>query len=266
MPRPHDLAAALRFLFSPVSDDDAENRMAPEHIDAVMAVISATLGYVQPTLVGAANLPTEGGALLVGNHGLMGVDSFALYPLIWQAVRRVPRGLADRVLFDLEPLRRFVTHAGGVPGYRDAAVELLQRDELVLVYPGGSTDSFKGPEGHYQLPWSGRTGFVRVAMRAQRPIIPVMASGIDDAYRFLFHDRWVFPRLFGHGKARYAFPVSVGMGLLPLPGTRFTYHLGEPIHPPADPDLADDEAAVAAFHGEVWRTCQAQLDAAVRGA
>ncbi|MCO4762635.1 MAG: acyltransferase family protein [Myxococcales bacterium] len=257
------LRDALAFLLSPVSGDDARDQLSPELVDSMMSVVEGTLSYIDPQLRGTDNLPETGGALLVGNHGLMGIDSFALYPLIWRAVRRLPRGLGDRVLFEIEPLRRFVTHAGGVPGSRDTAVDLLTRDELVLVYPGGSVDSFKGPADHYKLPWGERTGFIRVAMRAQRPIIPVMAAGIDDAYRFLFHDRHVFPRLFGQGKARYAFPVSLGMGLLPLPGSQFTFHLGAPIAPPVGPELADDEGAVQAFHQEVWQACQAQLDAAV---
>ncbi len=253
-------AAALRRLFSPVTGDEDDDLLAPAQIDSLMAFVARVLAYVQPVLVGAEHLPTTSGALLVGNHGLLGVDSFALYPLLWQATRRLPRGLGDRVLFTIEPLKRLVTHAGGVAGHRDAAVELLTRDELVLVYPGGSNDSFKGPADRYTLFWEGRTGFVRVAMRAQKPIVPVMAAGIDDAYHFLFHDRWVFPRLFGAGKARYAFPICVGMGVLPLPGSTFTFTACPPIYPPVGAELADDETAVAAFHAHVWQTCQAHLD------
>lgn len=57
--------------------------------------------------------------------------------------------------------------------------------------------------------------------------------------------------------------MSVGLGPLPLPSARFTYTVCAPIQPPANPALADDEAAVQAFHTLVWRTCQAELDQAV---
>lgn len=255
--------AALIQALGPVADEADSVQLDDAHIDELMSIVEQLLGYLRPELRGAEQLEGLDGALIVGNHGLMGVDSFALYPLLWRATRRLPRGLGDRALFEVEPLRRLVTHMGAVVGERDNAIELLTRDELVLVYPGGSADSFKGPDRRYRLPWADRTGFIRVAMRAQKPIVPVMGAGIDDAYHYLFHDRWLFPRLFGQGKARYAFPVSVGMGLLPLPGTRFTFTVSAPIYPPSDPALADDEVAVRAFHADVWRSCQTDLDAAM---
>ena len=44
---------------------------------------------------------------------------------------------------------------------------------------------------------------------------------------------------------------------------KFTYQVGEPIMPPEDPALADDEYAVGEFHAQVWATCQALLDETV---
>ena len=102
--------------------------------------------------------------------------------------------------------------------------------------------------------------FIRVALRAQVPIVPIMAAGTDHAYRYLFRDRWIARRV--AGGARYDFPVSLGLGVMPLPG-KFTYHVGEPILPPGGPELEDDPDALAAFHQHVWQTAQGQLDAAV---
>ncbi len=227
-------------------------------LDLGTAAIARILSYVQPELRHAERIPA-GGALLTGNHGLMGIDSFALYPLLWQQVSRFPRGLADRALFWAPTAARAFGRLGAVAGEPQTAVDLLQRGELCLVYPGGSAESFKRPDQRYQLFWHNRPGFARVAMRAQVPVVPVMAAGIDHAYRFLFHDRLLMRRLFGNGKARYDFAVSLGLGILPLP-VKFTFEVGEPIYPPVGAQLAEDPNAVAEFHGHIWQTCQAQLD------
>lgn len=133
----------------------------------------------------------------------------------------------------------------------------------MLVYPGGSAESFKSPAQRYQLFWKDRLGFAKVALRAQVPVAPIMAAGVDHAYRFLFRDKLLVRHVAGQGKARYDFPVSLGLGILPLP-VQFTYHVGEPIQPPQGAHLADDPRAVEAFQGLVWRAAQGQLDEAVR--
>ncbi len=231
---------------------------SPQRED-LLGVVARTFAYLRPELHNPERIP-QGGVLLVGNHALMGVDSMALYPLLVKHTGRLPRGLADRVLWRVPPLGRGLERIGAVPGEQDAAVDLLKAGEMVLVYPGGGPESFKRPKDHYKLLWKERLGFIRVALRAQVPIVPIMAAGTDHAYRYLFHDKWIARRL--TGRARYDFPISVGIGLLPLPG-KFTYTVGAPILPPGGPDLESDPTALAAFHEQVWQTSQAQLDATV---
>lgn len=235
--------------------------LAAHHLDRGAAALATALRYLRPELRNPERIPT-GGALLVGNHALMGIDSFALYPLLWQHLRRLPRGLGDRVLFKVPAVGKLFAAVGAVQGSPDVAVELLRAGELCLVYPGGSAESFKGPEQRYKLFWQGRTGFAKVAMRAQTPVVPVMAAGVDHAYRFLFRDRLVMRNVVGDGKPRYDFPVSLGLGVLPLP-VQFTYHVGDPIQPPPGAHLADDARAVDQFQRHVWQVAQTQLDAAV---
>jgi len=254
---------ALQHLATPLPEGDGVDDLLPEHHrEALLGLAERLFGYLEPELIDGHHLPRDGGALVVGNHGLLGVDSMALYPLLYRETGRLVRALGDRALFRYPALDRALRHLGVVVGERANAIDLLQRDELVLVYPGGVDDSFKDPADHYRLPWQHRTGFIRVAMRANRPIVPVMAAGIDDAYSFLFKERSVGRYLMGRGSARYDFPVSLGLGPMPLP-VKFTFHAGPPIDPPADPDLADDDEAVAEFHAHVWVTCQALLDDAV---
>ena len=235
------LTSVLTSLFHPTAV--APGDLVPEaERDALLGVFSRTLSYLKPELRHPERIPT-GGALLVGNHALLGIDSFALYPLLVEHTGRLPRGLADRALWRIPPLGVGLERMGAVPGQQGAAVDLLRAGHMVLVYPGGATESFKNPRDRYKLLWTGRQGFIQVALRAQVPIVPIAAAGTDHAYQYLFREKWIARRI--AGGARYDFPISLGLGLLPLPG-KFTYDVGEPILPPGGPELADDPDAVAA--------------------
>ena len=55
----------------------------------------------------------------------------------------------------------------------------MRHNETVLVYPGGAgVAKFKGEQ--YRLRWEGRSGFARVAIESDYPIVPVGLVG-DDA-------------------------------------------------------------------------------------
>lgn len=250
-----------RALFGP-ERPGPDGILAPEQLDQLMAVMAGCVQHVRPVLHGAERIPA-GGALLCGNHAIMGVDSVALYPLVWQATRRLMRGLGDRALFPVPYFGEAIGRVGAVEGRSDTAASLLRAGELCLVYPGGALESFKTPDRRYQLHWRDHFGFARVAMQAQVPIVPILSAGPDHAYRFLFHERLVTRRFFGDGTSRYDFPISLGLGLLPLP-IPFAFQVGEPVHPPIGAHLADDPEAVAAFQARVWRQAQAELDVHVQ--
>jgi 1-acyl-sn-glycerol-3-phosphate acyltransferase len=250
------LFRALPAAFDPVRD---ELLLSPQERDALLDVARLVVGHCRPELQDAHHIPAQGRTLIVGNHGLMGIDSWAMYPLVFRHTGRFPRGLAEKVLFDLPGLSRLVPKIGAVPGTQDNARAMLQQEELVLVYPGGVVDSFKGPEQRYKLQWRDRLGFVRLAMATQTPIVPVMAAGIDHAFQYLFREKVLFRNLIGGGKSRYDFPVSMGLGPFPLP-VKFLFRAAAPILPPPAEALAD-EAVVRAFHHQVWQRSQAHLDA-----
>lgn len=242
-------------------DSSPKGPLAPHHLDRGTAIVAKALAYLHPELKHPERIPS-GGVLLVGNHALMGIDSFGLYPLLWKHLRRLPRGLGDRALFKVPAIGQIFERVGAIEGQPEQAERLLREGEMCLVYPGGSAESFKGRDQRYQLVWENRLGFARLAIAAQVPVVPIMAAGIDHAYRFLFRDRLLVRHIAGQGKARYDFPVSIGLGVLPLP-VQFTYHVGEPLYPPKGAELAQDPAAVSAFQLQVWQTAQRQLDAAV---
>jgi 1-acyl-sn-glycerol-3-phosphate acyltransferase len=210
------------------------NRLAATRVG--LGLSGALASRARATLIGERNVPRQGGALIVGNHALGGVDAFALTALLIVHTGRVPRFLGERNLWRIPGLSVLLDAAGAIPGAPDAATELLAAGELVLVYPGGIDDSFKLTSEAYTLKWGSRAGFARVAMRAGVPILPVPATGVDELFEVNRREHLI-GRWFG-GSERYDVPVPENLIPRTVP---LDYHVLEAIDTSGDPG---DEAAV----------------------
>lgn len=177
-------------------------------------------------LVDAHHLP-EGPALLVGNHGLFGWETLVFFYLLHDETGRVPVGLADRHVFGAPRVREVLSCVGGVPGTKENAMEALGDGRLVVCYPGGSREVFKSPDAHYRLAWQRALGFARIACETGMPIVPFAGLGVDDTYLNLGHAR-MLQSLMG----RYAVPMAIGLGPLPLP-VQLRFRFAQPIFPQA---------------------------------
>jgi len=216
--------------------------------------------WFQPTIEGAENIPAQGGALLVTNHGNFGLDLPVLIGLIHESTGRVLRALGDRLVFAAPILRDLAQDMGIIEGEPEATVRLLQDDQLVLVYPGGAKEALSAPEDAYRLQWESSQGFIRTALRAQKPIIPVAGIGNEELYvQIVPQDR---VRRSGVGRfisqfigEKYVTPIYMGLGVLPFP-TELHYIVAEPIFLPYGPEAADDERIVATLHQQVTKTTQ----------
>ena len=179
-------------------------------------------------LEGVHHLP-RGPALLVGNHGLFGLETPVFFWLIERETGRLPCGLADRTLFGNALVRPLLERVGSAPGTAQDAMRVLAEGRLVVCYPGGAFETFKRPDERYRLQWERSCGFARLAIAARVPIVPFAGLGVDDAWVNLGHLR-AAKRLLG----RYAAPLAIGLGPVPFP-TRLRFVLERPLQPPGDP-------------------------------
>lgn len=222
-------------------------------VAARLAAVGAR--YHRARLLGAERLP-GGPALIVANHGLYGLDTPVFFHLVREATGRIPVGLAERMLCRLAPMKRVLEELGGVEGTRAAALALLGQGRLVVCYPGGAREVFKDRHFRHRLRWEKSVGFVHVARLAGVPIVPVAGVGIDDTYRVVGRLQ-PLARLAGHEK--YAVPVSVGIGAVPLPA-KFTFAIGPPVDPPAN----DSERAAREVKERVQGWIESRLEEAER--
>jgi 1-acyl-sn-glycerol-3-phosphate acyltransferase len=216
--------------------------------------------WFRPTLHGVEYLPPGGGALLVGNHGPLGIDAPFLIKGIYEECGRCVRALADRMVFRMPLLRVLAARFGAIEGEPEQALHLLEQDNFVLVYPGGVREAARPPHKKYELSWDGHYGFVKVALRASRPIIPIACVGMDDTYFQLADQEQMRHTPLGHLVSawigeKYVPPIYAGLGPLPIP-RRFDYHIGPPIDLGHGPEAAEDMVVVHACHARVKRELQ----------
>lgn len=233
--------------------------------------------YHQSHVAGFENVP-EGAALAVGNHngGIMSPDMFALMVAWWRhfGVEQPAYGLAHDVPFMIPIVGKLLRRCGAVPARPENAIALLRRGAKVLVYPGGDLDAFRSWSRRNEIVFGERRGFVRIALRARAPIVPVVSVGAHEAFRVLT-DGTKLARAIGLKRLTRieVLPIVTGLpwGLwvgpgpyLPVP-VRIRIKILPPISwPSLPPEAADDESIVLRCREEVRATMQSCLDEMVR--
>lgn len=239
-------------------DEQRLDLQSPRSIDQLMPALGALRWWFRYQVRDLERIPRSGAALLVLNHGPLPVDAVLLGGAIYEAIGRLPRALTDHLVFKVPALRELFLTLGAVDGRHDTADALLQGGNLVIVMPGGAPEAFKPSARAYELYWRERTGFARLAIRQQVPVIPAACIGIDEVYSipldlFELGKRWFGVR---------SLPVPLLWGLGPLPRrVPLTHLIGEPIVPPAPASLADDEATVLSFRDLVVERMENLLQA-----
>lgn len=215
-----------------------------------------------------------GPSLVVGNHngGMMAPDMFGLMIAYWRerGVDEPTYGLAHDLVFKLPVIGQLMARLGAVPAHPENALRLLARGAKVLVYPGGDIDAFKTWHRRHEVVFGERKGFVRLALRARVPIVPVVGVGAHEAFHVLTDGvdlarRSGLKQLF----RMEALPVAVGLpwGLLigpvgywPFP-VRMKLRILPPIAwPELGVDAAEDDAVVTRCRDDVLGVMQAAMD------
>ena len=212
---------------------------------------------------GVINVPASGRALLVANHaGIVPYDGAMIRTAIL-AEHPHPRHARMLVVdwaFAWPFTQMLLIKTGNVLAHPDNAVALLERDELVGVFPEGVKGASKPFRDRYRIRRLGRGGFVQVALRTGAPIIPVAVVGSEEVHPVIA-DLQPLARLLGLPALPITptFPWLGLAGLIPLPSKWFIA-FGEPIEVAQHgPDGADDPRLVLELSEQVREWIQATV-------
>ena len=216
--------------------------------------------WFRTEVVGAENIPTEGGALVVANHsGTIPLDAVMLAVGVHEAAQRYLRLLGADLLFRMPVLSELARKGGGTLACNPDAERLMRAGDLVGVFPEGFKGVGKPFADRYKLQRFGRGGFVSAALRTGVPIIPVAIVGAEESYPMLGNVKSI-ARLFGlpYFPITPTFPWLGPLGLVPLP-SKWLIEFGKPIETSHLVDDVDDPLVVFNLADQVRETIQQSL-------
>ncbi|HYB37146.1 MAG TPA: lysophospholipid acyltransferase family protein [Mycobacterium sp.] len=158
-------------------------------------------------------IPPAGGVLLVSNHsgGALTPDPLVFGPAFYDKFGY------DRPLYILAhygvfftPFRGYLGRIGVIHASRENAVKALHSGAVVLVYPGGDYDAYRPTLSQNVIDFEGRKGYVRTAIEAGVPIVPVVSIGGQETQLFLTRGDRLAKRLGLHRIRLDILPLSVG--------------------------------------------------------
>ncbi len=204
--------------------------MSPAYIKKVVPIVRFLYRAYFRVETSGLELP-PGRVILASNHsGQLPIDGL----LIGAAVAiegnppRIVRSMVERLVPSLPFVGSFMSRCGQVLGDRANVKRLLEDEEAVLVFPEGIRGISKTWSKRYQLQPFG-SGFVRLAMETNTPIVPVGVVGAEEAIPALFN--WSgLAKLVGLPSFPITptFPLVPVLGALPYP-VRIRLSFGEPI-------------------------------------
>ncbi len=214
---------------------------------------------------------------------LIGVHSGA--PFVWDAWTvgiqwwrhfgddRPLHGTAHDALMAAPLVGAYFRKMGVLPAAPDSIAGALAAGRDVALWPGGEIDSLRPWTERDRATLAGRTGFIRMAIQAGVPIVPIATVGGPDSMPVLLKGRRLASALQLDKIARLKmFPIALQapwgispamLPEIPLP-TKIRTAFQEPIELEHDPERASDDDYVNRKYREVRRSIQSGMDALAR--
>jgi 1-acyl-sn-glycerol-3-phosphate acyltransferase len=212
---------------------------------------------------GIEHILSLGPAIIAGYHGRPGArDLVMLQALLLYDHGIQTRAIVHDVMLKVPVLRGALDGFEFVSRAPAAIAAAVAQGHKLVVSPGGLEEGFGGYRDRYRVKWR-RFGYLRLALRHRLPIVPVAATGTDDAFIGLYDAFKLYTRL--------GMPPELGFwaglgptGLWPLTPpfpVRIVQYVAPPVHLHHEgygPDT--DDATLAALNARLSSTVQGLLD------
>ena len=228
--------------------------------------------YFRAEVRGMDRVP-QSPVLLIGNHsgGIITPDTSALYAA-WYSARGFEdplMGLAFDGIYSVPGWGELMRKIGQMPASMDNARTALGDGCSVLLYPGGSYEVFRPWKDRNRVVFNGRKGFIRLALQAGVPVVPVVGHGGHETTIVLARGER-FVKLLGLERVRMdgaplLFQVPWGVSVPAMPGVPLPAKITVQVCEPLDwsrfgPEGADDPEVLEQCYQEVTSLMQTTLD------
>jgi 1-acyl-sn-glycerol-3-phosphate acyltransferase len=232
--------------------------------------------YFRMEIEGWERLP-EPPALLIGIHsGAPFVwDAWTVGVQWWRHFggERIMHGTAHDALMAAPLIGRYFRAMGVLPAAPDSIASALAAGHDVALWPGGEVDSLRPWTQRDEAILGGRTGFIKMAINAGVPIVPIATVGGPDAMPVITRGRNLAKLLQLDKLARIKvmpLAISAPWGIapamlpeIPLP-TKIRTSFQEPVKLARDPRKAKDDDYVDRKYEEVRKSIQGGMDELAR--
>ncbi|MGH7293650.1 MAG: lysophospholipid acyltransferase family protein, partial [Polyangiaceae bacterium] len=179
----HNRVARLELPFNALGVDPYG--ISRSHLRVSMTALAALYRhYFSVETRGIANVPPRGRAMLVGNHsGGIAIDGAMVIAscLLEMDPPRLAQGMVEKFLNRFAFVSLWASRTGQFTGLPEHAERLLEEDRLLMVFPEGARGTAKLFRERYSLVDFG-TGFVRLALKTNTPIVPFAVLGGSEAF------------------------------------------------------------------------------------
>jgi 1-acyl-sn-glycerol-3-phosphate acyltransferase len=181
--------------------------------------------YFRHEVRGWDRLP-EPPCLLVGIHagGILPIDAYA-FGFAWFrrfGMDRIARGTAHDFLTASPLIGDYLKKIGVIPASHAGISTALANEEDVILYPGGDVDALRPWTKRDEVVFGGRKGWIRIALEADVPIVPIANLGASDTL-FVLTDGQMIAKALQLDKLLRAkavplavgFPLGLTLGVIP---------------------------------------------------
>jgi len=231
--------------------------------------------YFRLELDGFENLPDEP-CLLVGVHsgGPLTMDAWTVIMAWWRHFgnKRSLHGTAHDVLMNTPVLGEYFKRLGVISPSKENIRAAFEKGDDVILWPGGEVDCYRNWTDRDKAVLGGRKGFIRLAMSAGVPIVPVATVGGHDTLFVLSEGRGLAKKLKLKERMRsdvapitLSWPLGLSLHLtplqhIPLPA-KIRTRIMEPIYLDSEPKRLDDQDYVEAMYAEIEGSIQSGMNA-----
>nr|BFD66131.1 hypothetical protein HAGR004_11530 [Bdellovibrio sp. HAGR004] len=207
--------------------------------------------YFRLEVVGVENIPRRGAVVLAPNHsGYSGFDAILLGHIVQQEAKRVPRVLTHHFWFLTETTAIPANKMGFTEATYENGVNALKKGNAIVLFPEGEQGNFKPTSERYQLQEFKR-GFVRMALEAQCPIVPVVVLGAEETHINLKKLKFT--------KFLKGTVIPLPLNVIPLPA-KWRIRFLEPIHLPYKPEAINDSELMNEIAQDIQEKMQTAIE------